>query len=80
MRIHTSSTTPRNSVHINRGSIFFRKVTLMSCSTISSSASEGCNGNAVFEDLQAFRAQVRKLRVRSFILLDVFWWNWKEER
>lgn len=40
----------------------------MSDSMISSSASRGCRGKEAGEDLQALMAQVRKLRVRSFIL------------
>lgn len=41
---------------------------LRSVSTTSSSASRGWSGKAAGLDLQALRAQVRKLRVRSFIV------------
>ena len=47
--------------------MFFKKARLMSDSTISSSASRGCRGKEAGEDLHALMAQVRKLRVRSFI-------------
>jgi len=39
----------------------------MSVSTISSSASFGCSGKEVGDVLHAFIAQVRKLRVKSFM-------------
>jgi len=46
---------------------------MVSCT---SSASLGCRGKDWLEDLQAFTAQVRKLRVRIFILLvDVRDWE-----
>lgn len=41
-----------------------------SVSIFSNSASLGCRGKAAGEDLQDFRAQVRKLRVRSFIFVS----------
>ena len=40
----------------------------MSDSTISREASRGCRGKEDGADLQALTAQVRKLRVRSFIV------------
>lgn len=62
--------------------MFFRNGRLMSDSMISSSASRGCRGKEAGEDLQALMAQVRKLRVRSFILVGVLfssssflWWR-----
>lgn len=42
----------------------------MSASTISSSASRGCNGKDAGFVLHVLMAQVRKLRVRSFISTD----------
>lgn len=64
----------RISSHINRGKMFFRKATLMSVSTTSSSASRGWRGKADGVDLQDLMAQVRKLRVRSFIFAVSFVW------
>jgi hypothetical protein len=66
----TSAVIVRNSSHINRGNMFFRKGRFRSVSTISSSASRGWSGKDAGEVLHAFMAQVRKLRVRSFIF---FW-------
>jgi hypothetical protein len=68
---HTSEAIVRSSGHINRGRMFFKKARLRSVSMISSSASRGWRGKDAGEDLQAFMAQVRKLRVRSFILAVV---------
>lgn len=51
-----------------RGSMFLMKVGFMSISICSSSASWGCSGKAAAVALHVLRAQVRKLRVRSFIL------------
>lgn len=65
--ILTSEVIVLNSSHINRGKMFFKNVRLISDSTISSSASRGCRGKDAAEVLQVFMAQVRKLRVRSFI-------------
>lgn len=45
---------------------------LTSTSSEASSASFGWRGNESEEDLQVFTAQVRKLRVRSFILAVFF--------
>lgn len=44
------------------------KAGLSSVSTISSSVSRGCSGKEAAEDLHALRAQVRKLRVRIFMV------------
>lgn len=44
----------------------------MSASWISSSASRGCSGKDAGFVLQVFMAQVRKLRVRSFMVGNVF--------
>jgi hypothetical protein len=57
--------------------MFLRNARLTSVSTISSSASRGCKGKESGEVLQDFMAQVRKLRVRSFILLR-FWAGMEE--
>ena len=53
----------------SRGSMFLMKSVFRSISICSSSASLGWRGKAAEaeEDLQVLRAQVRKLRVRSFI-------------
>lgn len=56
-----------NSFHRMRGKMFFRNARFTSASTISSSASRGCRGKDAGFVLQALMAQVRKLRVRSFI-------------
>jgi hypothetical protein len=48
--------------------MFFKKGRLRSDSWISSSASRGCRGKERGLVLQVLMAQVRKLRVRSFIL------------
>jgi hypothetical protein len=65
----TSSHSPLNAPHSTLGNMFLRNSGWMSCSTISSSASLGWSGKARFVDLQALRAQVRKLSVRSFIFM-----------
>ncbi|KAL6164371.1 hypothetical protein ACJQWK_10036 [Exserohilum turcicum] len=64
---HTSLQMPRNSSHKIRGKMFFRNARLTSVSTISSSASRGCSGKEAGFVLHVLMAQVRKLRVRSFI-------------
>lgn len=51
----------------NLGNIFVMNRGFRSISICSSSASFGWRGNAAGVDLQVLRAQVRKLRVRSFI-------------
>lgn len=63
----TSEVIVRISSHMRRGRMFLRKGRLISVSTISSSASRGWSGKEVGDVLQDFMAQVRKLRVRSFI-------------
>lgn len=63
----TSEVMIRSSSHIKRGSMFCRKSRLMSDSTISSSESRGRRGNDAGEVLHDLIAQVRKLRVKSFI-------------
>jgi hypothetical protein len=65
---HTSLLIVRSSSHISRGRMFLRKGRLMSDSWISSSASRGCRGKEEAWVLQVFMAQVRKWRVRSFIV------------
>ena len=47
---------------------------MTSASTISSSASRGCKGKDAGFVLQALIAQVRKLRVKSFIFFPSFLW------
>lgn len=64
----TSEAMTLISSHIRRGRMFLRKGRLRSVSTISSSASRGCRGKEAGLVLQVLMAQVRKLRVRSFIL------------
>lgn len=60
-----------NSFHRMRGRMFFRNARFTSASTISSSASRGCRGKDAGFVLQALMAQVRKLRVRSFMFCVV---------
>jgi hypothetical protein len=48
--------------------MFERKAALRGVSTSSSVAERGCRGKLAVEDLQALRAQVRKLSVRSFMV------------
>jgi hypothetical protein len=67
--VFTSSATPLSSSHIRRGRMFLRNARLRSVSRISRSASRGWRGNAAGEVLHVLMAQVRKLRVRSFMLL-----------
>ena len=59
------------------GSMFLMKVGFISISICSNSASFRCRGKAAAVDLHVLRAQVRKLRVRSFIVseedLSCFW-------
>jgi hypothetical protein len=66
-RTLTSLAITRISSHISRGSMFFRNARFRSASWISSSASRGCSGKERGFVLQVLMAQVRKLRVRSFI-------------
>lgn len=65
---HTSSLKLLIAFQSNLGNTLTRNSGFTSCSTRSSSASRGCRGKAAGSCLQALRAQVRKLRVRSFIL------------
>jgi hypothetical protein len=67
---HTSLQIPLSSSHISRGNMFFKNGRLTSASTISSSASRGWSGKDAGFVLQFFMAQVRKLRVRSFMLAN----------
>lgn len=69
----SSSVTTLNASHSTLGSTFLRNSVFNSASTISSSASRGCKGNAAGSALHAFRAQVRKFRVRIFILVTSWW-------
>jgi hypothetical protein len=66
--LRTSPQIVLNSGHIRRGSMFVRNGRLMSASRISSSASRGCSGKDATFVLHVLTEQVRKLRVRSFIL------------
>lgn len=68
-RERTSLQIVRSSSHIRRGRMFFRNGRLTSASWISSSASRGCSGKLEACVLQVLMAQVRKLRVRSFIVV-----------
>lgn len=68
----TSSPRLLIAFHSRRGNTLTRNSGFNSISTRSSSASRGCRGNAAGSCLQALRAQVRKLRVRSFIFLFLF--------
>lgn len=60
--------SPTRAGQSRRGSMFTMSWVLMSASTISSSAFLGWRGKLEAWGLQALRAQVMKLRVRSFIL------------
>jgi len=51
--------------------MFVRKSRFRSVSTISKEASRGWSGKLVAMGLQALRAQVRKLRVSSFIFRGI---------
>lgn len=61
-----------------RGSIFRISLLFASLSIVSSTSSQflGCKGKLAVLDLQALTAQVRKLRVRSFIFADVLGECW----
>lgn len=65
----TSDVSVLSASQSSRGSMFVMKSGFNSVSIFSNSASFGWRGKAAGEDLQDFRAQVRKLRVRSFILI-----------
>src|SRR5262249_6055774 len=58
-----------SACHSRRGRMLCRNSGLKSISMISSSASLGWRGKAVGGGLQALRAEVREVRVRSFISL-----------
>lgn len=66
---HTSVQTVLNASHSSRGSIERKKREFGLVSTVSSSASRGCSGNASGSCLHVLRAQVRKLRVKIFMVL-----------
>lgn len=70
--LRTSFATVFIAVQSRRGRIFLINRGFKSSSICSSSASCGWRGNAAGEDLQVLRAQVRKLRVRSFIVFSLF--------
>ena len=63
----TSSAKLLMAFQSNLGNTLTKNSGFKSWSTRSSSASRGCRGKAAVSCLQALRAQVRKLRVRSFI-------------
>lgn len=73
----TSEASVLNASHSRRGRMLRMNGGFRSVSTTSSSASRGWSGKAAGLDLQALRAQVRKLRVRSFMVLYVvlLWWG-----
>jgi hypothetical protein len=52
-----------------RGSMLSSRVGLMGISFETSEHSFGCRGKDALVDLQALTAQVRKLRVRTFIVV-----------
>ena len=72
----TSSATVLKASHSTLGSTLIRSFGLSSISSVTSSQSFGWRGKLALEDLQAFTAQVRKLRVRSFI----FGFSWEAVR
>ena len=65
----TSSAKLLMAFQSNLGNTLTKNSGFKSWSTRSSSASRGCRGKAAVSCLQALRAQVRKLRVRSFIFV-----------
>lgn len=70
-----TQTSPLNctmAFHSSRGSTFTKNSGFSSISTRSSSASRGCRGKAAGSCLQALRAHVKKLRVKSFIFFFLF--------
>jgi len=68
---HTSVDVVRSADQSSRGSTLASSWGLISTSSLASSASLGCKGKESDEDLQLLTAQVRKLRVRTFMTLDV---------
>jgi hypothetical protein len=56
-----------------RGSRLASSFAFVGRSSETSSASLGCRGKEVEDDLQALTAQVRKLRVRTFIVAGARW-------
>jgi len=56
-----------------RGRILVRRVGLRGMESDTSSQDLGCRGKDVVVDLQAFIAQVRKLRVRIFMVRVGVW-------
>jgi hypothetical protein len=68
---HTSVDVVRSAAQSMRGSTLTNSWGLISTSSLASSASLGWRGNESDEDLHVLTAQVKKLRVRTFILKDV---------
>lgn len=66
---HTSEAITQSAFQSIRGRILRSKAVLRGISLLTSEHSFGCRGKDALVDLQAFTAQVRKLRVRSFIFL-----------
>ncbi len=63
----TSEDVTSSALQSIRGKMLTRSLGFSSMVSWTSSASLGCRGKDWLEDLQAFTAQVRKLRVRIFI-------------
>ena len=71
----TSSHTLASACHSRRGMMLRRNRGLKSSSVCSSSASRMWRGKAAGRGLQVLMAQVRKLRVSSFIVVVAGWWG-----
>lgn len=67
---HTSEAITQSAFQSIRGRILRSKAVFRGMSLLTSEHSFGCRGKDALVDLQAFTAQVRKLRVRSFIFFE----------
>ena len=74
-RRQTSAEIVDSASQSSRGSKLARSFAFVGRSSETSSASLGCSGKEAEEDLQALTAQVRKLRVRTFIVAGARWWG-----
>lgn len=72
MEMYTSEDVMISAFQSIRGKMLMRSFGFNSMLSWTSSASLGCKGKDWLEDLQAFTAQVKKLRVRTFIVTVVF--------
>lgn len=72
-RRHTSLAVTTNAFQSTRGKIFINNFGFGAILSDTSSQSFGWRGKDAEEDLQAFTAQERKLRVRTFILVAFLW-------